>query len=109
MLATNLAALKCIHSSHAPLQGKWTRMSAFYPKPRCNLMISSLFPDVTNRHVFSMPCVARSRKPHRQKLVKGYPSVPLDVMIVMAETGCHEIRTLAFVHKLLDRNEWKGH
>jgi len=54
-----------------------------------------------------MPCVARSRQPHRQKLVKGYPSVPLDVM--MAETGCHEIRTPAFVHKLLDRNEWKGH
>ena len=82
-------------------------MSAFYPKLRCNLMISSSFPHVTNRHVFSMPCVARSRQPHRQKLVKGYPSAPLDVM--MAETGCHEIRTPAFVHKLLDRNEWKGH
>ena len=27
----------------------------------------------------------------------------------MAETGCHEIRTLAFVHKLLDRTEWKRH
>ena len=39
--------------------------------------------------------------------MKGHPSVPLDVM--MAETGCPEIRTPAFVHKLLDRNEWKGH
>jgi len=28
---------------------------------------------------------------------------------MMAETGCPEIRTPAFVHKLLDRNEWKGH
>ena len=28
-LATSFAALKCTHSSHAPLQGKWTRMSAF--------------------------------------------------------------------------------
>jgi hypothetical protein len=27
----------------------------------------------------------------------------------MAETGCHEIRTPAFVQKLLDCNEWKGH
>ena len=27
----------------------------------------------------------------------------------MAETGCYEIRTPAFVHKLLDRAEWKGH
>lgn len=26
----------------------------------------------------------------------------------MAETGCHEIHTPAFVHKLLDRSEWKG-
>ena len=77
------------------------------PKPLCNLMISSLFPHVTNRHVFSMLCVARPRQSHRQKLVKGHPSVPLDVM--MAETGCHEIRAPAFVHKLLDGNEWKGH
>ena len=52
----------------------------------------------------SMLCVARSRQSHRQKLVKGHPSVLLDVM--MAEIGCHEIRTPAFVHKLLD---WKGH
>ena len=106
-LATNLAALKCTHSSHAPRQGKWTRTSAFYPKPLCNLMINSLFPHVTNRHVLSMPCVARSRQSHRQKLVKGHPSAPLDVM--MAEAGCNAIRTLAFLHKLLDRNEWKGH
>ena len=59
-LATN-------HSSHAPLQGKWTRTSAFYAKPLCNLMIriSSLSPHITNSRVFSMPCVARSRQPHR--------------------------------------------
>ena len=37
-MAKNLAALKCAHSSHAPFQGKWTRMSAFYPEPLCNLM-----------------------------------------------------------------------
>ena len=81
-------------------------MSAFCSEPLCNLMVSSLFPHVANQHVFSMPCVVRSRQLHRQKLVKGHPSVPLDVL--MAETGCHEIRTPAFVHKLLDRNEWKG-
>ena len=54
-----------------------------------------------------VPCVARKKQAHRQKLVKGYPSGPLDLM--MAETGCYEIRTPAFVHKLLDRAEWKGH
>ena len=27
----------------------------------------------------------------------------------MFETGCHEVHTPAFVHKLLDRSEWKGH
>ena len=70
-------------------------------------MMSSLFPHVVNRHVFSMPCVARSYQPHRPKLVKGYPSIPLDVM--MFETGGHEVHTPAFVHKLLDRSEWKGH
>ena len=106
-LAQNLAALKCTHSKHAPLQGKWTRMSAFYPRPLCHVMMSSLFPHVVNRHVFSMPCVARSYQPHRPKLVRGYPSIPLDVM--MFETGCHEVHTPAFVHKLLDRSEWKGH
>ena len=106
-LAQNLAALKCTHDKHTPLQGKWTRMSAFYPRPLCQLMMSSMFPHVVDRHVFSMPCVARSHQPHRQKLVKGYPSIPLDIL--MAETGCHEIHTPAFVHKLLDRSEWKGH
>ena len=106
-LATNLAALRCTHSSHAPLQGKWTRVFAFYPRPLCNLIINSLYPHVIKQNVFSMPCVARKKQEHRQKLVKGYPSVPSDVMMV--ETGCHEIRTPAFVHKLLDRAEWKGH
>ena len=106
-LATNLAVLRCTHSSHAPLQGKWTRMYAFYPRPLCNLIINSLYPHVINQNIFSMPCVVRKKQEHRQKLVKGYLSVPLDVM--MAETGCHEIRTPAFIHKLLDRAEWKGH
>ena len=107
-LADNLAALKCTRSKHAPLQGKWTRMSAFYPEPLCNLMINSLFPHVANQHVFNMPCNARSQQSHRQKLVKGHPSVPLDVLI--AEAGCHEIRTFRVcAGKKLDRNEWKGH
>ena len=30
-LVENLAAQKCTHTTHEPLQGKWTRMSAFYP------------------------------------------------------------------------------
>ena len=92
-LAQNLASLKCTHDEHAPLQGKWTRLSAF--------------PHVVNGHVFTMPCVPRTLQPHRQKLIKGFPSIPLDIL--MTETGCHEVRTPAFVHKLLDRSEWKGH
>ena len=75
-LAKNLASLKCTHSTHAPLQGKWTRLSAFYPEPPCNILIQSLFPHIINQHVWSMPCVARVQQPHRQNLVAGYPSVP---------------------------------
>ena len=104
-LASNLAALKCTHSSHAPLQGKWTRMSAVYLRKLCNMMIQSLFPHVVNQHVCSMPCVARSQQSHRQKLVPGYPWVPLD--IAMFKVGCKEVVTPAYVHRLLDRSEWK--
>ena len=42
-LAKNLASLKCTRSTHAPLQGKWTRLSAFYPEPLCNILIQSLY------------------------------------------------------------------
>ena len=80
-------------------------MSAFYPPKLCNVMIQSLFPHVVNQHVCSMPCVARSHQPHRQKLVPGYPSVPLD--IAMFNVGCQEVVTPAYVHRLLDRSEWK--
>ena len=58
-LATNLAALRCPHSSHATLQGKWRRMFAFYSRPLCNLIINSQNPHVINQNVFSRPCVAR--------------------------------------------------
>ena len=104
-LAKNLAVLKCTHSSHAHLQGKWTRMSAFYPRKLCNIMIQSLLPHVANQHVCSLPCVARSQQSHRQKLVPGYPSVLLD--IAMFNVGCQEVVTPAYVHRLLDRSEWK--
>ena len=104
-LVENLAAQKCTHTAHEPLQGKWTRMSAFYPRKLCEIMIQSLFPHVANRHVWSMPCVARIQQPHRQKLVAGYPSVPLDV--AMSNVGCKELVTPAYVHRLLDRSEWK--
>ena len=80
-------------------------MSAFYPPKLCNIMIQSLFPHVVNQHVCSMPCVARSHQPHRQKLVPGYPSVPLD--IAMFNVGCQEVVTPAYVHRLLERSEWR--
>jgi len=80
-------------------------MSAFYPPKLCNIMIQSLFPHVINQHVCSLPCVARSHQSHRQKLVPGYPSVPLD--IAMFNVGCQEVVTPAYVHRLLDRSEWK--
>jgi len=35
----------------------------------------------------------------------GYPLVPLD--IAMLNVGCQEITTPAYVHRLLDRSEWK--
>ena len=68
-------------------------------------MIQSLFPHVVNQHVCSMPCVARSHQPHRQKLVPGYPSVPLD--IAMFNVGCQEVVAPAYVHRLLERSEWR--
>ena len=52
-----------------------------------------------------MPCVARVQHPHRQKLVSGYPSVPLDV--AMSHVGCKGLVTAAYVHRLLDGSEWK--
>ena len=103
-LAKNLAILKCTQSTHAPLQGKWTR-PAFYPEPLCNLMIQSLFPHVVNQHMYSMPCAAKSHQPHRQKLVPGYPSVPLDIK--MFNVGCQEVVAPTYVHRLLGRSEWK--
>ena len=52
-----------------------------------------------------MPCLTRVRvqQPHRQKLVAGYPSVPLD--IAMSNVGCKGLP--AYVHRLLVRSEWK--
>ena len=79
-------------------------MSAFYPRKLCNMMIQSLFPHVVNQHVCSMPCVARSQQSHRQKLVPGYPSVPLDIAVGV---GCQEVVAPAYVHRPLDRSEWK--
>ena len=35
----------------------------------------------------------------------GYPLVPLD--IAMFNAGCQEVVTPAYVHRLLDRSEWK--
>ena len=81
-LADRLSKLKCNHSKHEHLQGKWTRLSAFHPRPLCVLMLEPLFPHVVNQHAWSSPCGARSRQPHRQKLVAGYPSVPLDIAIL---------------------------
>ena len=68
-------------------------------------MIQSLFPHVANQHVWSMPCVARVQHPYRQKLAAGYPSLPLDA--AMSHVGCKELVTPAYVHRLLDRSEWK--
>ena len=84
-----------VSSSERPIQ-KRTRY----------IMVQSLFPHVVSQHVCSMPCVARCQRPHRQKLVAGYPSVPLD--IAMSRVGCKEVVTPAYVHRLLDRSERKN-
>ena len=105
-LADSLGMLKCTHDKHAPLEGKYTRNSAFYPEPLCQIMLRALFPHVVNAHVFCMPCTPRVNHSHRQHVVKGMPSVPIDVL--MHESGCKEFVTPAFVHRLLERAEWKG-
>ena len=103
-----LSALVCNRQSHTPFQGKWARMSAFYPRPLCNLMINALYPHVVNQHVYAMPCEPKATQPHRAKLVIvfGNPCMPIDV--VMYEVGCKGGTTHALVHRLLDRQEWKG-
>ena len=105
-LAQNLGSLKCTHSKHAPLQGKYTRLSAFYPEPLCRIVIESLFPHITNQHVISLPCVAKQVQHHRVKLVPSWPSIPIEVL--MHEAGVKSLRTPAYVHRLLSREEWRG-
>ena len=97
--------LKCTHDKHAPLEGKYTRNSAFYPGPLCQIMLHALFPHVINAHVFCMPCTPRANHAHRQHRVKGMPRVPIDV--IMHESGCKVFVTPAYVHRL-ERDEWKG-
>ena len=43
---------------------------------------------------------------HRQHVAKGMPCVPNDVIVY--ENCLKEFFTPAFMHKLLDREEWKG-
>ena len=105
-LAQNLGSLRCTHEKHAPLQGKYTRLSAFYPEPLCRIMIESLFPHITNQHVISMPCIANQCQSHRDRLVPSWPSIPLEVL--MFESGIKSFRTPAYVHRLLSREEWRG-
>ena len=57
--------------------------------------------------MFSQCHVFRRAVNLSDKLVVGYLSAPLDV--IMAEERCNEITTPTFTHKLLDRAEWKGH
>ena len=47
-LADSLGMLKCTHDKHAPLEGKYTRNSASYPEPLCQIMLHALFPHVVN-------------------------------------------------------------
>ena len=99
-LVENLAAQKCTHTRHEPLQGKWTRMSAFYPRKLSEIMVRLPTGTCAPCHV-----LREFQHPHRQKLVAGYPFVPLDV--AMSHVGCKELVTPAYVHRLLDRSEWK--
>ena len=105
-LAQNLGSLRCTHERHAPLQGKYTRLSAFYPESLCRIMIESLYPHITNQQVISMPCIANQSQSHRARLVPSWPSIPLEVL--MFESGIKSFRTPAYVHRLLSREEWRG-
>ena len=69
-------------------------------------MLRALFPHVINTHEFCAPCTSRMNHPHRRHAVKGMPCVPIDVL--MHESGLKEFVTPAFVHRLLERAEWKG-
>ena len=53
-----------------------------------------------------MPCVTRQPQSHRVNLVPSWPSIPIDML--MHEAGMKCLRTPAYVHRLLNRDEWKG-
>ena len=105
-LAENLSALRCTHAEHAPLEGKYTRASAFYPRPFCNIILQSMFPHVVNQHVFSMPCDVKTQHCHRPKHMLGTPCLPIDIM--MNQVGNQSFQSFGLVHRLLDRDEWRG-
>ena len=84
-LAENLSMLKCEHESHAPLEGSFTRQSAFYPRPMCKLILESLFPFVVNGNVPLMPCVSIEKRSHALRLKPPWTLLPIEV--VTAESG----------------------
>ena len=73
-------------------------MSAFYPLNHCFLMLSISMCALC--HVLQDLINLTAKR-----LVPGYPSVPLDIAIF--NVGCQEVVTPAYVHRLLDRSEWK--
>ena len=105
-LAGRLSKLKCDHPKHDHVQGKWARLSAYYPRPLCVLMLDSLFPHVVNQHVPCLPFELQKIHSYRPKAVSGFPRMPLEE--VMYEVGCKEVAVGVFVHPVLDRKEWKG-
>jgi hypothetical protein len=95
-LASNLDQLRCKHDrtfKHAPVEGKYTSKTAFYPAALCEAVIQSLFPTVVARHVPAMSCI-RSDSPqaHRDKEAHG-PFIP------------ESEHPFAMVTKLLSRKE----
>lgn len=88
------------------LQEKWTRLFTFYPLLLCRLIINLLYPYVVKQHVFSMPCGLIVHHSHRPKIVSGFPCMPINK--VLYEVGARERSVSTLVHRLLDRNEWKG-
>ncbi len=74
LLVSNLSKYRCKHPpehKHEIIQGSLTPKTTFYPIAMCEVIVNSLYPNVTTSHVPSMICSrVASSETHREGLLK---------------------------------------
>ena len=111
-LAKDLAAHDCCHEAsfvHAPVEGKYTAQTAYYPRPLCELIHNSLFKHKVLSTVPCFPCVPlQPQTTHREK--EGESSMaqefkPAGFVFESSEESTGPSLVPAMVTKLLTRAE----